>query len=79
MESAKKYEKVILELSKDEAIVFLERVSRFNQDDRSDSFQDQSEKRILWDIEACLEKEVTETFSSNYSKILARAREEVRD
>lgn len=42
-----------LDLSRDEALVFFEWLSRFNKDEDS-KFADQAEQRVLWAIEAQL-------------------------
>lgn len=68
-----------LHLSSDEAIVLLEWLINFNQEEHSELFKDQSEKRVLWNLEALLEKSVPEILDPNYLKILARAREKLRD
>lgn len=71
-------EKVTVELTRDEAIVLFEWLARFNEvEDRQ--FEDQAEERVLWDLEAMLEKILWEPFSDRYGDILARARERVRD
>jgi hypothetical protein len=67
-----------LELSRNEALVFFEWLSRFNEDE-SVQFEDQAEQRVLWDIEAMLESTLVEPLDRNYSELLARAREAVRD
>jgi hypothetical protein len=41
--------------------------------------RDQAEQRVLWDLEASLEKQVTALFSTAYSDELAAARAAVRD
>ena len=71
--------KVNIELTNDEAIVFFEFLGRFNENDDLSRFEDQSEQRVLWDIESILEKELSELFRANYQEILKKARETVRD
>jgi len=71
--------KVNIELTNDEAIVFFEFLGRFNENDDLSRFEDQSEQRVLWDIESILEKELSEPFRANYQEILKKARETVRD
>jgi len=71
--------KVTIELTKDEAIVLFEFLRRFNEIDDLDIFEDQSEQRVLLDIECILEKVLSEPFSSDYLEIVAKAREKVRD
>lgn len=74
-----KDDKKNIELSKDEAIVLFEFLSRFNENTDSDKFEDQAEERVLWDIECILEKELSEPFRSDYQDIVKKARENVRD
>lgn len=70
---------IFIELTKDEAIVLFEWLSNFNEKDLQDLFIDQSEERVLWDIEASLEKTIPEILSGNYVDLLSQARKKVRD
>lgn len=79
MESRQDKDKVLLELTKEEAIVLLDWLSRFNEDEKPELFKDQAEERVLWDVEASIEKVISENFDSNYAEILSKAREKVRD
>ena len=72
-------EKVNIELTKNEAIVLFEFLGRFNENDDFSKFEDQSEQRVLWDIECILEKQLSEPFRADYLEIVAKAREQVRD
>lgn len=69
---------ITLEFSKAEAIVLFEFLARGN-DINIFVIEDQSEQRVLWNIECMLEKALVAPFDSNYSNILSQAREEVRD
>jgi hypothetical protein len=71
-------DKVHLELSREEAIVFFEWLARFNRANDV-RFEDRAEQRVLWDIEAMLESKLVEPFESDFSELLARARAAVRD
>jgi hypothetical protein len=71
--------KVNIELTKDEAIVLFEFLVRFNENDNLTSFEDQSEQRVLWDLECILEKELSEPFRADYKEIVKKARDTVRD
>ena len=71
-------DRVLLELSRDEAIVLFGWVSRLNNAKGVD-FEDQAEQRVLWDIEAMLETKLAEVFDPKYDDLLARARARVRD
>ncbi|SDD43653.1 hypothetical protein [Niabella drilacis] len=80
MENNRNNERIVsLQLSNDEAIVLLEWLINFNQEEHSGLFEDQSEKRALWNLEALLEKNVTEILNPDYLEILAKARERLRD
>ena len=70
---------VNIEVTNDEAIVLFEFLARFNESDDLNRFEDQSEQRVLWDIECILEKELSEPFRSDYKEILKKSRETVRD
>ncbi len=71
-------EKVTIELSSSEALVLFEFVSRFSNDEKLE-IVDQAEERVLWNVCASLEKMLVAPFSQNYSNLLAKAREKVRD
>jgi len=77
MESRKENRGISITLSSEEALVLLDWVTRFNEDENT--FQDQAEERILFDLESALEEKVSETFSDDYIAVLQRAREKVRD
>jgi hypothetical protein len=71
-------EKINISLAKNEALVF-EFLTKFNKMQIENVFEDQSEKRVLLDIECLLEKELSEPFNSNYPEIINKARASVRD
>ncbi len=68
-----------IELSKDEAIVLFEFLGRVNEKERIELFEDQSEQRVLWDIECILETLLVEPFRLDYDEIVKKARQKVRD
>ena len=68
-----------IELTKEEGIVLLEFLTRFNEIERSNLIEDQAEQRVLWDVECILEKQLIGPLTSNYQEILQNAREQVRD
>jgi hypothetical protein len=70
---------ISIKFSEDEAIVFLEWLHKFNEEERQTMFQDQSEERILFDLEAELEKVVSGAFSGDYKNFISKARERIRD
>ena len=65
-------------LSHDRALVLFEWLSRTHSTGTQD-IQDQSEQRVLWDLEAELESELAEPLQANYDDLLAAARSRVRD
>ena len=66
-----------LRLSGDEALVLFEWLTNFNK--ANYSFQDQAEQRVLWDLEASLERCLAAPFSADYAAQLAAARDRLRD
>jgi len=70
---------ISINLSEDEVLVLFEWLQNFNQEKRPTLFQDQAEERILFDLEAELEKIVSGTFEGNYQEILSKARKGIRD
>lgn len=70
---------VCLTLTKEESIVLLDWLARFNSQDHATLFEDQAEQKILYDLEAVMEKVVDATFASDYIKRLQEARDKIRD
>ena len=79
MKSKNENRSISLELSEDEAIVLLEWLHNFNEKERPTLFQDQAEERILFDLEAELEKVISGTFADDYKSIITKARDRIRD
>ena len=71
-------EKLSVELSQDEWLVFWDWLSRFNEESGY-QFKDQAEQRVLWDIEAQIEKKSDNAFAENYIEALKSAYERIRD
>jgi hypothetical protein len=71
-------EDVTLRLSIDEAVVLFDWVRRFNSGGLG-RFEDQAEQRVLWNLEASLEKALVEPFKPEFAEILRAARSRVRD
>ena len=69
---------VSIELTGDQAIVLFDWIKRFNEGE-DEGFQDQAEERVLWNIEAMLEKALVEPFEQGYDRLLSVARAAVRD
>ena len=70
---------ISLKLTKDEALILFEFVSRFNENDNKEIFNDQAEEKIFWVIEGQLEKILVEPFIPNYQNIIQEARSRIRD
>ena len=68
-----------IKLTKNEALVLFEFLSRFNEAEQNEIFEDKAEEKILWLINAQLEKQLVEPFMPNYRDILDKARKEIRD
>ena len=71
-------EKIQINLTKDEAIILFEFLSRFSNEDILE-ISDQSEERVLWNIQCDLEKILSEPFSEKYKEILEKDRDRIRD
>ena len=69
---------ITLSLKNSEALVLHSLLSRINKNS-SLQFEDQSEQRVLWDLECLLEKQLVEPLSPTYKQYLADARALVRD
>lgn len=74
-----KTEIVNLSLTKDEALILFEFLSRFSESDSELTIEDQAEERVLWNLCCDLEKILVEPFQENYGELLNQAREKVRD
>jgi len=69
---------VSIDLSASEALVLFEFLSRYSDTDRLETV-DQAEQRALWNLCCLLERELVEPFQPEYEKLLAAARESLRD
>lgn len=72
-------QKINLTITKDEALVLFEFLSRFNQAEHSDIFDDQAEQKTLWILEGQLEKQLVEPFRPDYKDLINEARKNLRD
>lgn len=68
---------VHVELSRDQALVLFEWLSRFDKSG-DPSFVDPGEQAVLWVLEGILESNLSEQFRPDYSDLVAQARERVR-
>ena len=66
-------DEVSLTLTRDEALVLFEFVSRFSDTDKL-SIVDQAEERALWNLTCVLEKVLSEPFGADYEEVIRRAR-----
>lgn len=68
---------IVVKLSQDEAIVMLEWLANFNANEHPSLFEHESEKRLLFDLEAVLEKTSSTIFNDNHTEILLNARNRI--
>ena len=69
---------VDLRLDENQALVLFEWLVKFNEEELN-QFLDQSEQRVLFDLESQLEKRLSAPFEPNYQELLDRARKAVRE
>ncbi len=69
---------VKLSLSRSEALVLFEFLSRFSAQ-KTLEIQDPAEQRVLWDLQAELERVLSEPLARDYEARLQEARKEVGD
>lgn len=72
-------DEISISLSRDQALVLFEWLARTGAGERPAAFDDRAEQRVLWDLEATLEKHLAEPFRSDYRDLLEAARGRVRD
>jgi hypothetical protein len=66
-------------LSANEALVLFEWLHRVEDQEAALGIEDQAEQRVLWDMSACLERVLVESFDGNYHQLVSDARAAVRD
>ena len=71
-------EEIDIQISKDEAIVLFEFLSRFSEKDKL-KIEHQAEQRALWNLTCVFEKILAEPFREDYLEILKEARERLKD
>jgi hypothetical protein len=69
--------KISITLSENEALVLFDWLSKFNDNEKYE-FEDQSQERVLWDLEAKLEIKLP-VFERNYPLMVENAKQDVRD
>ena len=70
-------EAVTIKLSRAEALVLFELLSRFNEEEGF-QIKDSAEVKVLWDMQCFLEKTLSEPLQDDYAELLTTAREQVR-
>ena len=70
---------VNIRFSSEEALVLLEWLSRVDPAGNPRNIAHPSEQRILWDLEAILERQISQPFSHEYKVLLEKARKTVAD
>ncbi|MEO0965283.1 MAG: hypothetical protein AAFY08_09205 [Planctomycetota bacterium] len=68
---------ISLSLSREEALVFFEWLSRTDNDEDLD-FDHSSEQAVLWLLHAQLESTLTEPFDADYAELVDQARRRVK-
>jgi len=71
-------ESIKLEITKDEALVLFEILSRYSDTDIL-SIEYQAEQRALWNLACVFEKTISEAFDPDYKKVLETARNRLQD
>jgi hypothetical protein len=69
---------VAIELKYHEALVLFEWLSNFIDDTELEGLLP-SERRVLWDMQCVLEKNIDEVFSSSYGELVEEARKKVEE
>ncbi len=62
-------DEVTLKITKNEALVLFDFLSRFSNEDKL-SIQDQAEERALWNLTCVFEKQLAEPFDENWLQII---------
>ena len=70
---------ITINLTKDQALVLFEFVSRINEQPDSNIFEDEAELFALSEVEGQLQKILDEPFRPDYNNIIEKARERIRE
>jgi hypothetical protein len=70
---------VFIRLTRAEALVLFEWLSRNDEGDGKLPFADPAEERVVWRIEGQLECKLAEPLAANYEELLSKARRAVLD
>ena len=71
-------DEIQISLTKDEALVLFELLSRFSDSDKLE-IEHQAEERALWNLNCSLESVLVEPLKENYFELLQAARERLKD
>jgi len=71
-------DEIQITLTKDEALVLFEMLSRFSDSDKL-AIEHQAEERALWNLNCSLESVLVEPLEENYFELLQAARERLKD
>ena len=66
-----------ISLTKDEALVLFEMLSRFSDKEKL-NIEHRSEERALWNLNCLIEKQLVEPIKENYLELLHAARERLK-
>ena len=66
-------------LTRDQALVLFDWLARTSSSGHPVGFEDQSEQRVLWDLESALESALPETLRAEYRELVSAARARLRD
>lgn len=72
-------DEISIALSREQALVLFEWLSRTGAAAAPAAFEDQAEQRVLWDLEAALEPLLTEPLRQDYRRLVEAARARLRD
>lgn len=70
-------ETATITMTRSEALVLFEFLSRFDEDEQLD-IRDKAEELVLWHVHGAFERVLVEPFAADYCKRLETARETVR-
>jgi hypothetical protein len=71
-------ENLNLTFKKDESLILFDFLTRLNENENKNIYEDDAEQQILWEIESQLEKQLIEPLLPNYKSLIEKARENMR-
>ena len=74
-----KDDKLNISLTRCEALVLFDFLARINLESNQNIIADQAEQRVLWDLEAILEKQLPEVVDSKYCEKVNEARKQINN